>query len=129
MTILVVAFVSISFVSCGGNDDIGNNSLIQTLKSNKWISRDSSYGEGSNNHAWVDVETCFLYFTSDNAGVSYWIQKDYDTDLGNSIRTDYSLFTYSVSGNTVTITDEYGYVSRYNYEGGVFGVRIGRHHF
>ena len=118
MTILVVAFVSISFVSCGGNDDIGNNSLIQTLKSNKWISRDSSYGEGSNSHAWVDVETCFLYFTSDNAGVSYWVQKDYDTDLGNSIRTDYSLFTYSVSGNTVTITDEYGYVSRYNYEGG-----------
>lgn len=118
ITFLVVSFVSISLVSCGGDDDIRNDNLIQILKSNKWISRDSSYGEGSNYHSWVDLQTIYLYFTSDNAGVSYWIEKDYDTDLGNSIRTDYSLFTYSVSGNTVTITDESNNVSRYNYEGG-----------
>ena len=119
MTILMVIIACLGVFSCGDDDDSkGNANLIQILQSNKWITRDSSYGEGSNNHSWVDLQTIYLYFTSDNAGVSYWIEKDYDTDLGNSIRTDYSLFTYSVSGNTVTITDESNNVSRYNYEGG-----------
>lgn len=121
LAMIMLATFSVGLSSCGDDNDDGggdNNSLIQTLKSNKWITRDSSYGEGSNDHAWVDIETCFLYFTSDNSGVSYWIQKDYDTDLGNSTRKEYTLFSYSVSGNTVTITDENYNVSKYNYQGG-----------
>lgn len=120
LALMMLAIFSVGLSSCGDDNDNGggNNRLIQTLKSNKWISRDSSYGEGTNNHAWVDIETWFLYFTSDNSGISYWIQKDYDTDLGNSTRTEYTLFTYSVSGNTVTITDEINNVSKYNYQDG-----------
>lgn len=121
LTMMMLAILSVGVSSCGDDDDNGggsNNNLIQTLKSSKWITRDSSYGEGSNNHAWVDIETWFLYFTSDNSGVSYWIQKDYDTDLGNSTRKEYVLFTYSVSGNTVTITDENHNVSKYNFQSG-----------
>ena len=118
MTILMVSFVSMSFVSCGGDDDIGNDNLIQILQSNKWINRDSSYGEGSNNHSWVDIETWILYFTSDHSGISYWIQKDYDTDLGNTTTKDYSLFEYTVSGNEVTLTYEDSYILTVYYQGG-----------
>lgn len=119
-----MAAVTVVLVSCGDDDGENengggdNSSLIQTLKINKWITRDSSYGEGSDNHAWVDIETWILYFTSDHSGISYWIQKDYDTDLGNSTTRDYSLFEYTVSGNEVTLTYEDSYTLTVYYQGG-----------
>lgn len=113
-TFFVVLFsvlLNIIFASCGstGDEDGGNPSELTTvLKANKWISRDASYGIGNNDHAWVDIESTCLYFTSDNGGVVYWTQKDYDTDLGNSRNYDYEDFTYSVSGNKVVIRTESG---------------------
>jgi len=124
LAIMLLAVVSVGFVSCGDDDDKNENggskntSLIQTLKTNKWITRDSSYGEGAGNHAWVDVDTWILYFTSDHTGISYWIQKDYDTDLGNTTTKDYSLFEYIVSGNEVTLTYEDSYTLTVYYQGG-----------
>ena len=117
LALMLVTILSIGLYSC---DDGGgsNNNLIQTLKSNKWLMREESSGEGANDHAWDDIETTYLYFTSDNSGVIYWIQKDYDTHLGNSIRKEYVLFSYSVSGNTVTIKDESSDVSKYIYQDG-----------
>lgn len=115
--VTIILFI-ISCLSCTKEKEIEDGNLIQTLKSNKWITRDVSYDEASGNHAWLDIETCYLYFTSDNSGVSYWILKDYDTDLGNSTRKEYTLFTYYVSGNTVTITDESNNVSEYIYSEG-----------
>lgn len=109
IAVLFSVLLNITFASCGSNDseDGGNFSeLITTLKANKWISRDASYGIGNNDHAWVDIESTCLYFTSDNGGVIYWTQKDYDTDLGNSRNYDYEDFTYSVSGNKVVISTE-----------------------
>ena len=96
IAVLFSVLLNITFASCGSNDseDGGNFSeLITTLKANKWISRDASYGIGNNDHAWVDIESTCLYFTSDNGGVIYWTQKDYDTDLGNSRNYDYEDFT------------------------------------
>ena len=124
LAIMFLAVISVGLVSCGDDDDDNgngggaNSSLIQTLKANKWITRDSSYGEGSGNHAWVDIETWILYFTSDHSGISYWIQKDYDTDLGNTTTRDYSLFEYTVSGNEVTLTYEDSYTLTVYYQGG-----------
>lgn len=126
LSVLIVSIIGFSFVSCGDDeeenenvgDGNGNKSLIQILQSNKWISKDTSYGEGSNYHAWVDEETTTLYFKSDHSGVSYWIQKDYDTDLGNSTSKDYSLFEYTISGNDVTIISENGMSTTYHYQSG-----------
>ena len=104
---LVVAIVSIGFLSCSKEEDEDGgespNSVTQILQANKWMSRDASYGEGSNDHAWVDVESTTLYFTSENTGFTYWIQKDYDTNLGNTTTKDYVTFSYRVSGNSVRI--------------------------
>lgn len=119
-TLLLCAMLMMSVCSCHRDDDNGsNNTLIPTLTSNKWIARDASYGEGTNGHAWVDIETWFLYFTNDNTGISYWIQKDYDTDLGANTRREYTFFTYTVSGNLVTITYEDNTVSRFICQNGL----------
>lgn len=111
--IAIMAAVGMSINSCSSdNNENGEekpNKLTSILMANKWISKDASYGEGDNNHAWVDIESTTLYFTSNNAGVSYWIQKDYDTDLGNSNTKDYQAFKYIVSGNNITITTEDNY--------------------
>ena len=96
-------------VSCGSEEEGGGGSsggVVSALKASKWITRGASYGEGDNYHAWVDLESTTLYFTSDTDGVLYWVQKDYDTDLGNSRNYDYESFTYSVSGNEITISTE-----------------------
>ena len=122
-TMIIAAMLSVSILACGDDDNDKANGgdvsdLIQILKTNKWTTRDSSYGEGSNNHAWVDIDTWILYFKSDHSGVSYWIQKDYDTDLGNSASKGYSLFEYSVSGNEVTIIYEDSNILKVYYQGG-----------
>ena len=101
--------------SCSSTDEVSENSVIENLKHNKWISRDVSSGVGNNDHAWVDFETNTLYFTSDNAGVAYWLQKDYDSDLGNSRNYDYGDFSYSVNGRMITLSSEYG-TSELKYE-------------
>ena len=117
----LAATLGFSLSSCGDGDKTNEGDdyqLIQTLKGNKWITRDSSYGEGSNDHAWVDMETWILYFTSDHSGICYWIQKDYDTDLGNTTTRDYSLFEYTVSGNEVELTYEDSYMETLYYQSG-----------
>lgn len=111
LTFFMFILLSVNFVSCqkenvNENNNREENSIIQILKSNKWITHDSSYGEGSGDHAWVDVQSITLYFISDDTGIEYCINKDYDTDLGNSTSKYYFLFNYRVSGNMVIITDE-----------------------
>lgn len=118
LTISLIASLSMTMTSCSSDDKIESDSLTAKLQANKWICKDASYGEGSNYHAWVDIETTTLYFTTDNTGVAYWIQKDYDTDLGYSRTSDYSMFNYSVSGNSVTLKDEKNYVTTYTYQDG-----------
>lgn len=106
LCIVAASSLCIFFEACSKTDADGNDSgIISELMSHKWISRDTWYGEGDDNHAWFDVETVTLYFTSESKGIAYWVTKDYDTHLGNSKTTDYVLFDYWVSGNQVTIVD------------------------
>ena len=116
----LVALVSVGCLSCGNNNDgdISDSDLIQALQINKWITRDASSGEGTGSHAWVDLETTILYFTTSNSGISYWIQKDYDSDLGNSTTKDYSLFEYFVSDNSVTLYFENSYNTTLYFQSG-----------
>lgn len=107
--LLLLGVLNVTIASCGSNsDEEGGQSseIIHLLKANKWISRDASMGEGNNDHVWVDLESTTLYFTSDDAGVIYWVQKDYDSDLGNSHSYDYAPFTYTVEGNKVVVKTE-----------------------
>ena len=104
--VAATSFLCLFFEACSKTDSDGNDGgIMSELMSHKWISRDTWYGEGDDNHSWLDVETVTLYFTSDSKGIAYWVTKDYDTHLGNSKTTDYVLFNYSISGNQVTIVD------------------------
>lgn len=115
-SVILFSLICVILVSCSSDNDgleSGSN-LISTLRSNKWCGyADVSVGTGSDDHVWIDSETTTLYFTSDKDGVIYWAQKDYDSDLGYSRTTDYTYFTYTVSGNTVTL--EYVDGSTYTY--------------
>lgn len=118
LSALLVIFAFCLISSCSNSDDVGgsNSGIIKDLKQCKWISRDVSSGMGNNDHAWVDFESTTLYFTSDNTGVSYWVQRDYDTDLGNSRNYDYDEFSYSVDGNRVLLSFD-GSTEELRYEG------------
>ena len=112
MLILLVTL----FAGCS-SDDSGEQSsskIVNILKERKWISRDVSFGFGNNDHSWVDVEYTTLYFTTDNEGVVYWHQKDYDTDLGDSNNFNYNTFSYTVSGNKI-VTYTNGYTDELEY--------------
>lgn len=116
MGMIAISFVMcFTFVSCDNNDD----NLRAILLDNKWIMRDYSYGEGNDDHVWVDEESTTLYFNTESSGFEYWLQKDYDSDLGNSINKSYVLFDYEVSGNRVQITNEKGYNSTLYYREGL----------
>lgn len=105
--IIIIAEL-ISMTSCSSDTESDNvDKITKTLMSNKWTYRDVWAGTGDDDHAWVDEETTTLYFITENSGIVYWIQRDHDTDLGNSTTKDYYTFTYSVSGNTVFIEDEF----------------------
>jgi len=80
--------------------------LVRILMQNKWIIKDVSFTEGQDYHAWLDIEHTALYFSSEESGVRYWVQKDYDTDLGNTTTKDYTFYTYTVKGNDIVLTFE-----------------------
>lgn len=107
--------------ACSSDDSIEgtDDNLRAILLDNKWIMRDYSYGEGNDDHVWFDDESTTLYFKTETGGFEYWLQKDYDSDLGNSINKSYVLFDYEVSGNSVQITNEKGYNSTLYYREGV----------
>ena len=107
--------------ACSSDDSIEgtDDNLRAILLDNKWIMRDYSYGEGNDDHVWVDEESTTLYFKTESSGFEYWLQKDYDSDLGNSINKSYVLFDYEVSGNRVQITNEKGYNSTLYYREGL----------
>lgn len=110
--VIATILLLLAFTACSNSGDDNSipetNELIGILKSNKWIMRDASYGEGDKDHAWLDVEHTTLYFTSDREGVMYWVQRDYDTDLGNHKTYDYKNFTYAVLGKDITLDTEDG---------------------
>ena len=120
--ILLLGMIILSCLSACSSDDSKegtDDNLRAILLDNKWIMRDYSYGEGNDDHVWVDEESTTLYFKTESSGFEYWLQKDYDSDLGNSINKSYVLFDYEVSGNSVLIRNEEGYYSTLYYREGL----------
>ena len=114
----VLLFSSIVFTSCGGDDSLDENSFLETLCSNKWVSRDVWFGTGNDDHAWLDEDTEYLYFKKDHTGVLYMSRKSNDTHLGSSRSSNYLLFDYTVSGNTVRVSYEDGTYASYIFKNG-----------
>lgn len=112
---LVILLLCIINLACNDKNDVVDDKIIGILRSSKWLSHDYSYGEGINDHAWIDIDAFYMFFKTDFTGIGYWINKDYDTDLGTSISSDYILFTYSASGDKVIITYEDNSIVRFNY--------------
>ena len=109
LSITKIAFaiiLCITLSSCPDDDVISVDNLLEILQKNKWVGHDTWVGETVSGHAWVDLETTTLYFTSESSGMLYMVVKDYDTDLGNTTSKSWTLFNYSVSGSSVYITFE-----------------------
>lgn len=96
--------VCLGFV-CACSDSENADGSSSAVVGRKYITQDYSFGEGSNDHAWMNRETTILYFYDGENGVSYYSLKDVDTDLGTSRQTDWEFFTYKVSGNKVVIKE------------------------
>jgi len=104
ITLMVITCISLA--SCPDDNIVEGDNLLEVLQKNKWVGHDTWAGEAISGHAWVDLETTTLYFTSDNKGMLYLVVKDYDTDLGNTTSKSWTLFDYTVSGTSVYITFE-----------------------
>ena len=116
-TITAIVFTFIAY-SCGSSSDDSPLSDIKAqLKNNKWTHQEVSgdVSDSDPNHAWVDNEFSTIYFTTDNSGIYYWTQHAYDSALGNHLTSDYYLFSYTVSGNTIFLSLENGLTITLNY--------------
>lgn len=107
MVIIMVAIMSVSFESCGDDDDDnqsdGNqNEVIQNLMSHKWTGSSTdydvySYGTSTYTQTWT------VYFTSEHEGVMHVKVVDRDSSLGTSRSEEHIDFSYSVDGNKVRL--------------------------
>lgn len=108
LSFLAALIISATFSSCsdGGDGNESGDGVTLTdsyLQVYKWVFSDASLGEGDGSHIWFDTENYTLYFLSSNTGMGYFAQRDYDTDLGYHKTTSAEMFTYTVSGNRLTI--------------------------
>ena len=115
--IALAVIMCLSLTACPDDIVVEDNNLLDVLQKNKWVGHDTWAGETVSGHAWVDLETTTLYFTSDSKGMLYLVVKDYDTDLGNQTSKSWTLFDYTVSGSNVYITFETNDRMTLTYEG------------
>ena len=108
LTIMLVASVSMSFISCGGDDSNeksgGNsdNSMVQNLMSHKWYCTSTDYDAYSYGGA-TYTQTWTVYFINEHQGVMHWTAVDRDSSLGTSRNEDDFEFEYYINGNTISL--------------------------
>lgn len=122
MTIFMVAIVSIGFSSCDEKEDnsvvpetpttpnnpYDNVSIIQTLRSYKWVMTDTTFDTWSDQMSRLS-QVWIFYFTSDNEGVIHYQSTERDTYSGTSNEEEHINFTYNVEDNKVYIHTGWGY--------------------
>lgn len=107
MIILVVAIMSVCFISCGGNDDANalgftNNEVIEQLKAYKWYCSTTEFNETSYG-GYTYTQQWTVYFYNENEGVMHCKTIDRDTDLGTSRDENDYVFSYNVSSDGTQI--------------------------
>lgn len=110
MTILILVFLSISYVSCGSKDeknDFGftRSDVIEQLISHKWYCSNTEYNTTSYG-GYTYTQQWTVYFYNETEGVMHWKSIDRDTDLGTSRDEKDFTFTYDVSsdGNQIVLS-------------------------
>lgn len=111
---LMIAMMCLVIAACSSDSDsdLDESYLIETLKKNKWVYSyvedwtDTSYG------GHYGTGNITLYFLDNNAGYGFQVHRDH-SNLGNSTNEYFWDFTYSASGNKVTIGNR-----TYTYTGG-----------
>lgn len=118
LTIMLVASVSMSFISCGGDDSNeksgGNsdNSMVQNLMSHKWYCTSTDYDAYSYGGA-TYTQTWTVYFINEHQGVMHWTAVDRDSSLGTSRNEDDFEFEYYINGNTISLYGESNFTFTY----------------
>lgn len=119
ITVLSVGFSSCEDESSSDSDSDNPSGLVATLQANKWVNRDVSDWNDTSYGGYFETSTRIFYFMDDNVGYVYEQYKDYDSSLGTNRSTYFGKFSYTVSGNTVTIRSaDTGNTSTYKYSGG-----------
>ncbi|MBR3757979.1 MAG: hypothetical protein IKK62_06070 [Bacteroidaceae bacterium] len=117
---LLLVMMCFMFAACPEPDpepDIEEN-LVNTLKMYKWEYYDVDDFTDTDYGGFWGSYTYRLYFMDNNVGYHYSVIKDYDSSLGNSQKTSFDKFTYSVSGNTVRLNFKSGQ-DTYTYRNGL----------
>ena len=115
---LLLVMMCFMFAACPEPEpDIEEGNLVNTLKKYKWQHTDVSEYNDTDYGGFWGTSTYRLYFMDNNIGYHYTVEKDHDTSLGDSQKSYFDKFTYSVSGNTVRLNFKSGQ-DTYTYRNG-----------
>lgn len=106
LTVVFISIINMMSVSCSsdsGGENSSNSNLTNILMSKKWYYSTSDIDEYS--YGWAQyTQTWTYYFIDDKNCICYWTTKDSDTDLGTSKNSGIKGYTYTISGNTVSLS-------------------------
>lgn len=115
-TVLMVAIMSVVFVSCGDDDNTPSqptkDEIVQNLMSHKWTGSSTDYDVYSYGDA-TFTQTWTVYFTSNQKGVMHIRTVDRDSALGTTRNEEHLDFTYIVDGTKIRLSGESNYVFDY----------------
>lgn len=120
IVLLLFTSLLLSFTSCG-NEEVtgeteGGGELVALLKTQKWVGEDIYFDDDD----WFYDETrTTLYFMDNNIGYYDEYNKTQYEPGENEYDTFFMQFTYTVSGNEVSITLTNGIQHYYTYNAGV----------
>ena len=107
MALLMLVALSVCFSSCSDDDDgnaLSGNGLtgIGNLEGTKWTTENWDIDFGDD---WISTmdEVAYIYFYNSTEGLVYYYRKDSYSDDGTSYNRTVAHFTYTVSGNEITL--------------------------
>lgn len=122
LSVVMLLSLCCLFAACHSDseekDDISSSDLSSILRKSKWVNRDYYFDAGGA-YAELSQTTDYYYFISDTEGILCHYYKWIDTsgidDQG--LNSSYIFFTYTISGNKVSIKKEDGYSQSFVYDG------------
>lgn len=122
LSVVMLLSLCCLFTACPSDseekEDISSNELTSILRKSKWVNRDYYFDAGGA-YAELSQTTDYYYFISDTEGILCHYYKWIDTsgidDQG--LDASYIFFTYTISGNRVSIKKEDGYSQSFVYDG------------
>lgn len=113
-----IVLLCATFISCGGDEELNGldeNVLVEKLKGKKWI-YENIEADASGDYAWLDEESCTLYFLSESIGIERAIKRTSWSDGSKDKDTQWNYFNYKISGNEIQISFDGGGSEIYVYK-------------